>query len=288
MIALVISGLLYPTKRPLFTKTVVSIGSAADNDIVLDGKPMAAHHARISLIDGVHYVEDLGSASGTFLNYRRITAPAIVRFEDRVRVGNHMIQISRTGGEAAEVLDDTEEQLLRAVEAGDEGSREAYADWLEQRGDQMRAEFVRRQDDLVLSERSTNDIILQLSRSLDPGWRARVSKAPIEQCALKWRFQCPKRWSALTPTIRAGVRYCDTCERNVYYCTSPQEARTTALRGDCVAIDAGLRRAENDLGYHKCGECDCVTDGTQCHRCGRTSPRVSSGDDDGMEVGELG
>ncbi len=286
MIAVVVSGLAYDTKHLRFATTSIGIGCADGNDIVLDGKPVAPRHARISIVDGTYYVEDLGSASGTFLNYRRLTAPAIIRFDDRLRIGNHMLQLARTGAAAVEAPEPVEEKLLQAIESGDDGSRLAYADWLEQRGDQLRAELVRRQDELAQRGESTNDIVMQLTRSTDSDWRRRISRAPIEQCGMQWRFQCPRQWSSLALTADPAVRYCGACQRNVHYCTTLAVAAAVAERGDCVAIDAAVRRGADDLGYRRCGTCETVV-GYRARACPRCGEALTIDELADVEMGEL-
>jgi hypothetical protein len=43
------------------------------------------------------------------------------------------------------------------------------------------------------------------------------------------------------------VRFCDTCAQQVFYCATIEEAQAHAGLGDCVAIDAAVRRGPDDL-----------------------------------------
>ena len=43
------------------------------------------------------------------------------------------------------------------------------------------------------------------------------------------------------------MRFCDACERQVFYCDSIQQAQIHARLGDCVAIDPGIARTPGDL-----------------------------------------
>lgn len=53
---------------------LLTVGSAEDNDIVVDDARLAAHHAEVALRpDGTVKVYDLGSATGTFVNGERVT-----------------------------------------------------------------------------------------------------------------------------------------------------------------------------------------------------------------------
>ena len=53
---------------------LLTVGSAEDNDVVVDDARLSAHHAEIALrADGSVKVYDLGSATGTFVNGQRVT-----------------------------------------------------------------------------------------------------------------------------------------------------------------------------------------------------------------------
>ena len=56
----------------------------------------------------------------------------------------------------------------------------------------------------------------------------------IENC--KFAFKCPLNWDALTETDDSEVRYCGSCEQNVYLCYDSDEAHSRAERGQCVAL----------------------------------------------------
>lgn len=45
-----------------------TIGSAADNDVVLESATVSRHHARITASEGGYRLEDLGSSNGTRLD----------------------------------------------------------------------------------------------------------------------------------------------------------------------------------------------------------------------------
>jgi len=54
----------------------LTIGRLADNGLVVSSTGASRHHARISVRDGRHYVVDLGSANGTYLNVERLVGEA--------------------------------------------------------------------------------------------------------------------------------------------------------------------------------------------------------------------
>jgi uncharacterized protein (TIGR02996 family) len=148
--------------------------------------------------------------------------------------------------------DPNERALLAAIASGDEPSRMIYADWLEERTEQARAAFLRIEQ--LVAKLSPADPrfegcsrqLRELAQHIDPDWRARVARPPIEGCPA-FDFQCPQRWDALARTDREEVRSCSSCVKYVYYYESVDDAREAARAGHCVAIDLGSERWEDDL-----------------------------------------
>jgi uncharacterized protein (TIGR02996 family) len=146
-------------------------------------------------------------------------------------------------------------RFLHAILASpeDESPRLVYADWLEEHGDAKRAEFLR--VDLELAKLSKEDTGYRKLRSrwrglraqIPPTWLSAVARQPIENCAVRFEFECPKKWDKLRTTEDDGVRFCDACEQNVYYCRDIDKAREHAWQGHCVAVDAGVTRSPGDL-----------------------------------------
>ena len=65
------------------------IGRDADNHIVLDDERVSAHHALISVRDGVYFLEDLGSTNGTFIgdDSERVMKSRPLSDGDQLRIG---------------------------------------------------------------------------------------------------------------------------------------------------------------------------------------------------------
>jgi FHA domain len=73
----------------------LQIGRSDACDIRLEDTYASSSHARIYSRDEGWFVEDLGSTNGTYLNQRRITAPAELRAGDRVKVGKTVLDLRR-------------------------------------------------------------------------------------------------------------------------------------------------------------------------------------------------
>lgn len=73
----------------------LQVGRADACQIQLPDTYASSFHARIYSTDGSWYVEDLGSTNGTYLNQRRITAPAELRAGDKVRIGKTTLDFRR-------------------------------------------------------------------------------------------------------------------------------------------------------------------------------------------------
>jgi pSer/pThr/pTyr-binding forkhead associated (FHA) protein len=72
----------------------VLVGRSADCDVTLDNDPFAStRHARFFRKDENWYVEDLGSTNGTLVNSHRITAPVLLRIDDRVQTGTAVFEV---------------------------------------------------------------------------------------------------------------------------------------------------------------------------------------------------
>lgn len=78
-------------------KIVLTLGRAADNDIVIDDAEVSRHHARLTLRGNDWVLEDLGSRNGTFVNGQRITGPVLLRPGSQVALGPDVL-FSMEGG----------------------------------------------------------------------------------------------------------------------------------------------------------------------------------------------
>lgn len=84
----IIDGPLAGTSVPL-NSSVITLGRAASNTVVLDDEFVSSHHARVYPDERSHQwaIEDLHSTNGTVVNQQRITAPTILAPRIPVRIG---------------------------------------------------------------------------------------------------------------------------------------------------------------------------------------------------------
>jgi uncharacterized protein (TIGR02996 family) len=149
---------------------------------------------------------------------------------------------------------DAEAPFILAVQAapGDSAPLLIYADWLEERGDR-RAEFLRLRvaiGQLSPNEKQFRPLWRKLRRvrsNINPAWLAALDHTSVENCPVQFAYAYPKRWEAFRPTGDATVRFCDACHRQVYYCSTLEQARDHAKAGDCVAVDSMTNRRPGEL-----------------------------------------
>ncbi|MDQ3758176.1 MAG: FHA domain-containing protein [Actinomycetota bacterium] len=74
----------------------LTVGRAGGCQIALeDDKTVSQLHARVFRRDGRVYVEDLGSTNGTYLNAKKVTAPAALQRGDRLQVGRTVLEVTK-------------------------------------------------------------------------------------------------------------------------------------------------------------------------------------------------
>lgn len=176
-----------------------------------------------------------------------------------------------------------EDAFLRKLldNPADDVVRLVYADWLEEREELAKAEFLRLEAETATAKKSRQARIKvrlqQLAATLDTSWLPIVSKIAIDRCGQikrtglyriaqlasrvgsaprppvseltepEFEFECPKLWENLKPTDDPAVRFCKGCRQNVHYCDTITVARQHAHQGRCVAVDLGIIRKNGDL-----------------------------------------
>ncbi|RRD48022.1 FHA domain-containing protein [Tessaracoccus sp. OH4464_COT-324] len=80
--------------RFLIDADVTTVGRHPESDIFLDDITVSRHHAKFIRIDGVLFLEDLGSLNGTYINRTLIDGRAIVRDGDEVQIGKYRATVA--------------------------------------------------------------------------------------------------------------------------------------------------------------------------------------------------
>jgi uncharacterized protein (TIGR02996 family) len=231
------------TRRFTTRRASVSVGRAAGNDLVLADPTVSDRHCRLSERDGAWFVDDLGSERGTRVNGQPITEPVALGDRDRIYIGAFVLELE----DIDERIGPVEEGLLDGIARGDDDARAIYADWLEERGEVVCAEFLRVQQSIIDDPIDTpaqkaeflarSQRLRELAASIDVEWRMRVARPAVEGCRVAFEIPCKMDWGLLEPTDRPEVRTCNTCHKEVHYCIAEHEARDLAARGQCVVVD---------------------------------------------------
>ncbi len=138
----------------------------------------------------------------------------------------------------------------------DDTTRLVYADWLDEQANEtaiLKARFIRFEieaanlPDETLRRAAVNSQLRKQAAALDLNWLAIVSHPALEECRLRFEFECPMKWESLTATEDAKIRHCGSCKRSVHYCDTIEEARERARRDECVAVSLALARRPRDL-----------------------------------------
>ncbi|WP_425618004.1 hypothetical protein NA78x_001696 [Anatilimnocola sp. NA78] len=58
----------------------------------------------------------------------------------------------------------------------------------------------------------------------------------LYNCEPVFQYECPLQWEHLRQTKTPGVRFCEACEKLVYFCSTPEEFVRQGELGRCVAI----------------------------------------------------
>ncbi len=75
---------------------------------------------------------------------------------------------------------------------------------------------------------------VELTSYIDLHYMAAYSE--IRNCDMEFQIRCPKKWADLMPTGGSAVRYCNECEKNVYFCRSTEELMLRSTQNQCVAF----------------------------------------------------
>ena len=69
------------------------IGRSRENELVLDEDQVSGHHALMFYWEGVVWMEDLGSRSGTYVNGERVDRCVPLHDKDLIEIGTMTLQL---------------------------------------------------------------------------------------------------------------------------------------------------------------------------------------------------
>jgi uncharacterized protein (TIGR02996 family) len=117
-----------------------------------------------------------------------------------------------------------------------------YADWLDERGWPLRAEFLRltvQRGEAADDDPRRGEIdqrLAALRAEVDADWAVVFDAPRIGNC---WRPPgCPLRWDRLVATDVPDIRRCLECNRPVFYCHTVEEAGQFVSSGERVAVSS--------------------------------------------------
>lgn len=92
-----------PSGRTVLGTGVLTIGRAADNQLVVNDSKASSHHAEMRLVGQSYTITDLGSTNGTFVNDQRLdrSVPRQLNASDRIRIGDTLFTYEATGAAEA-------------------------------------------------------------------------------------------------------------------------------------------------------------------------------------------
>lgn len=91
----------------------LTIGRAPTSKIRLVDDAVSREHARVFTEGGTTFVEDLGSANGTFLNGSRVVGRAALKDGDKIQIGNTIFKFT-----LYDAFDERYERRLRKIDSG--------------------------------------------------------------------------------------------------------------------------------------------------------------------------
>src|SRR5258708_11826258 len=71
-----------------------TLGRKPDNDIVIADDLASRLHTEIDCQPNQVIIQDLNSTNGTFVNRVRLTKPRVLKSEDQIRIGQHLVTLS--------------------------------------------------------------------------------------------------------------------------------------------------------------------------------------------------
>lgn len=73
----------------------LTVGRSADSGLIIRDDYTSTNHARLTLVDGVWTIDDLGSTNGTFVKGRKISRPTPLALNTPVSIGTTTFELRR-------------------------------------------------------------------------------------------------------------------------------------------------------------------------------------------------
>ncbi|RMH73785.1 MAG: FHA domain-containing protein [Gemmatimonadetes bacterium] len=86
----------------------IRIGRAEDNDLIIDDRTVSKNHAKITREGRIFFIEDLGSANGTWINGKRIRKRTQIHESDKIELGKHIL----TPAEKMDIFESVDQTLI--------------------------------------------------------------------------------------------------------------------------------------------------------------------------------
>lgn len=96
-------------QKYFFFKDVVTVGRSPENEVAIENLAVSRKHATISRRDGQYFLEDHGSANGTYVNGTRVARTAIID-KDVITIGKHKLYFYN--GQAAVAAPDLSQRTM--------------------------------------------------------------------------------------------------------------------------------------------------------------------------------
>jgi pSer/pThr/pTyr-binding forkhead associated (FHA) protein len=84
-------------QRVMVGPAPVVVGRQDGCDLVLPDDEASRRHAQVTVTAGGCQITDLGSTNGTYLNGRRLDAPALLVDGDRIEIGHSLVRFVARG-----------------------------------------------------------------------------------------------------------------------------------------------------------------------------------------------
>jgi pSer/pThr/pTyr-binding forkhead associated (FHA) protein len=75
----------------------MTIGRSPEADVIIDNTAVSRLHSALEMRNGLHFLEDLKSLNGTFVNGQRIGSAELISGEDEIRIGKFTLSGASQG-----------------------------------------------------------------------------------------------------------------------------------------------------------------------------------------------